>query len=56
MLFTILVEETLAKEVEVEAGCEKEAIEKADKMYMDGEIKLDCGDFTGNVDITAREE
>jgi len=56
MLITVLVEETLAKEVQVEANSEKEAIEMVDKMYTDGEIELDCGDFSGNVDITAREE
>ena len=56
MLVTVLVEETLAKEVEVEAKSPEEAVEIVDKMYQDGKIEIEYGDFTGNVDITAREE
>lgn len=56
MLITVLVEETLAKEIAVEAENPKEAEAMVDRMYMNGEIEIDYGDFTGDVDITAREE
>lgn len=50
MTHTIYIEETLYREVEIEAENESDALEKARKMYKDGDIVLDADDFTG-VDI-----
>lgn len=45
MKFVVTVEETLAKEIEIEAENPFEAISKAQQMYADEEIVLNADDF-----------
>lgn len=45
MKFIVTVEETLAKEIEIDAKNPFEAISKAQQMYADEEIVLSADDF-----------
>ena len=49
--FRVCVEETLSRLVEVEAADEREAVEKVERMYADGDIVLDAGDLCGEAEI-----
>ena len=44
MKYTITIEETIAKDFEVEADSAKEAYETAEQKYKSGEFVLDPGD------------
>jgi len=43
--FSIVIQETLSKNVEIEAENLNEAFDKAGEMYENEEIVLDAGDF-----------
>lgn len=45
MKYSVIVTETLAQRVNIEAESEEEALEIAEEMYYDGDIILDCDDF-----------
>ena len=51
MKCTVAIEETLRKEVAVEAQDADEAIRVAKALYRKGEIVLDAGDFIGEPTI-----
>ena len=44
MKYTITIEETVAKDFEIEASSADEAYETAEQKYKDGEFVLDPGD------------
>lgn len=44
MKYTITIEETVAKDFEIEANSADEAYETAEQKYKDGEFILDPGD------------
>ena len=56
MTFDILVEETLARKVTVEAESPADAIKKVDQMYQDGKIYLGLEDWDGDVEISEVEQ
>ena len=54
MRYTIVIEETLRKEVAIEAQDAEEAAHIAKELYRKGEIVLDAGDFIGEPTITCK--
>ena len=54
MKYTIVIEETLRKEVAIEAQDAEEASSIAKVLYRKGEIVLDAGDFIGEPTITCK--
>ena len=51
MKYTVVIEETLRKEVVIEAQNAEEAAHIAKALYRKGEIVLDAGDFIGEPTI-----
>ena len=51
MKYTVIIEETLRKEVAIEAQDTEEADRIAKALYRKGEIVLDAGDFIGEPTI-----
>ena len=54
MKYTIVIEETLRKEVAIEAQDAEEATSIAKALYHKGEIVLDAGNFIGEPTITCK--
>ena len=54
MKYTVVIEETLRKEVAIEAQDADEATRKAKALYRKGEIVLDAGDFIGEPTIICK--
>ena len=54
MKYTIVIEETLRKEIAIEAQDADEAARIAKTLYRKGEIILDAGDFIGEPTITCK--
>ena len=52
MKHNVVIEETLRKEIAVEAQNADEAIRIVKELYRKGEIVLDAGDFIGEPTIT----
>ena len=52
MKYNVVIEETLRKEIVIEAQNADEAIRIAKELYRKGEIVLDAGDFIGEPTIT----
>jgi len=50
-MYTIEVQETLARQVEIEASSEKEAIEKVRELYENYDIVLDYSDMVGGTEF-----
>ena len=48
MKYTIEVEETLSKTIEIDAKSESEALEKANKQYKNADIILSGDDYVGH--------
>jgi hypothetical protein len=51
MLYRVIVEERLARDVQVEANDANEAYEIVRGMYRNGDIVLDDSDFTGETEF-----
>ena len=51
MKYTVVIEETLRKEVAIEAQNAEDAARIAKALYRKGEIVLDAGDFIGEPTI-----
>ena len=51
MKYTVVIEETLRKEIAIEAQDAEEAARIAKALYRKGEIVLDAGDFIGEPTI-----
>ena len=52
MKYTVIIEETLRKEVAIEAQDAEEAARIAKALYRKGKLVLDAGDFIGEPTIT----
>lgn len=51
MTYSVTIEETLSRAIDIDASSADEARAKVEKMYRDEDIILDADDFTGH-DIT----